>query len=195
MVLRFCAALCATLALTSTARAQVVRVSVSTAGAEGNNVSYLPALSVDGRFVVFVSWASNLVGDDTNSAADVFLRDRDTDGDGAFDEPGAVATTRINVSTSGGQTTGLVRDPAISATGRLPDVTNASPPPPPAPVVLQLLPNSRTTVPVTVGGRYGVLVESSGASPVQIVVESASYRNASGVTWAAGSNAMATPLP
>ena len=33
--------------------------------------------------------------------ADIFLRDRDTDADGVFDEAGAVATTRISVSLRG----------------------------------------------------------------------------------------------
>jgi hypothetical protein len=55
--------------------------------------------------------------------------------------------------------------------------------------------NSRTTVPITGGATFGVLVSSTGASPVQLVVESAVYRSADGVTWSAGSNALATPVP
>ena len=44
--------------------------------------------------------------------------------------------------------------------------------------------NSRTTVPITsVDGTFGVRVVSSGASPVALVVESAVYRSAGGVTW------------
>ena len=54
----------------------IERVSISTAGAEGNNISGLPALSADGRFVAFTSLASNLVAGDTNGCSDVFLRDR-----------------------------------------------------------------------------------------------------------------------
>jgi hypothetical protein len=77
----------------------------------------------------------------------------------------------------------------------LPDVASTAPPPPPASLVLNLPPNSRTTVPVAVAGSYGALVTSSGASPVQLVVESAVYRSDGGVTWSAGSNALATPLP
>ncbi|HKS37540.1 MAG TPA: hypothetical protein VJW76_10150 [Verrucomicrobiae bacterium] len=41
----------------------------------GNGPSRLPRISRDGRYVVFVSEASNLVGNDTNGWADVFLRD------------------------------------------------------------------------------------------------------------------------
>ena len=59
----------------------------------GTEASGGPAISATGRFVAFRSLATNLVAGDTNDAADVFLRDRDTDADGVFDEPGAVATT------------------------------------------------------------------------------------------------------
>jgi hypothetical protein len=82
----------------------------------------------------------------------------------------------------------------------LPDVL--SPLPVPAPLVLALPPNSRTTVPVTtvqtntaLPGHSGFLVQSSGASPVQIVVESAVYQSGAGTLWSAGSNALATPMP
>jgi hypothetical protein len=62
--------------------------------------------------------------------------------------------------------------------------------------VVDLPPNSRTTVELTgMPARYGVLVTSSGPSPVELVVESAIYRSYAGVLWASGSNAVATPLP
>src|SRR5262245_35047431 len=60
---------------------QAVNVSVATDGTLGNGPSATPALSGDGRFVAFVSSASNLVAGDTNAFPDVFLRDRDTDAD------------------------------------------------------------------------------------------------------------------
>jgi hypothetical protein len=47
---------------------------VSSAGVEGDGESYLPLLSADGRFVVFESFASNLIGADVNSLEDVFVR-------------------------------------------------------------------------------------------------------------------------
>ena len=49
--------------------------------------------------------------------------------------------------------------------------------------------------PETVGKRFGMLVESIGATPAQIVVERAMYSDANGVNWAAGTNALATRLP
>lgn len=42
----------------------------------GNGSSTSPLLSGDGRFVVFRSQASDLVDNDTNNAADIFVRDR-----------------------------------------------------------------------------------------------------------------------
>ena len=50
------------------------RVSVSSAGTEGNQYIYGPSISADGRFVAFYSYASNLVGNDTNTSTDVFIR-------------------------------------------------------------------------------------------------------------------------
>jgi Tol biopolymer transport system component len=54
------------------------RVSISTGGGEGNGVSTLCSISANGRFVSFISAATNLVGGDTNGARDVFLHDRST---------------------------------------------------------------------------------------------------------------------
>ncbi len=52
------------------------RVSVHSNGQQGNYHSFSPAISDDGRFVVFVSWASNLVDGDGNHMADIFAHDR-----------------------------------------------------------------------------------------------------------------------
>src|SRR3972149_11094020 len=51
------------------------RVSVASDGAEGNNGSRFPAMSGNGRFVAFSSFASNLVPGDIGGFADVFVRD------------------------------------------------------------------------------------------------------------------------
>ena len=50
-------------------------VSVSTDGDLGNGASRSAVMTPDGRYVAFVSAANNLVPDDTNGIADVFLRD------------------------------------------------------------------------------------------------------------------------
>lgn len=51
------------------------RVSVSSSGTQGNGASYSPTISADGRYVCFVSAASNLVAGDTNNVEDIFVRD------------------------------------------------------------------------------------------------------------------------
>lgn len=68
----------------SAASAQVVRISVSTAGSEANGASAGPSTSATGRFVAFESVATNLIAADTNGATDIVLRDRDTVVEGAF---------------------------------------------------------------------------------------------------------------
>jgi dipeptidyl aminopeptidase/acylaminoacyl peptidase len=50
-------------------------VSVSTNGTSGNGTSRGSVMTGDGRYVAFVSTASNLVSGDTNNSADVFVRD------------------------------------------------------------------------------------------------------------------------
>jgi Tol biopolymer transport system component len=53
--------------------ATTVRVSVADDGGAGDGVSGRPAISGDGRMVVFQSAAANLVPGDTNGATDVFV--------------------------------------------------------------------------------------------------------------------------
>lgn len=50
-------------------------VSVATNGGPGNGLSILPVITPDGRYVAFVSAATNLVAGDTNGIPDVFVRD------------------------------------------------------------------------------------------------------------------------
>jgi Tol biopolymer transport system component len=64
------------------------RVSVSSAGVQGNDISDGWTLSADGQCVLFRSRASNFAGDD--SVRDVFVHDRSTG-----------QTTRVNVSSAG----------------------------------------------------------------------------------------------
>ena len=60
--------------------ASLTRVSTSASGAQGNANSFFnlyaaSPVSADGRYVAFVSEASNLVSGDTNGTADVFVKD------------------------------------------------------------------------------------------------------------------------
>jgi Tol biopolymer transport system component len=93
-----------------------VRVSVDSSGAEGNDESDSSVLSPDGRFVAFTSVATNLVANDTNHAQDVFLHDRDPDGNGIFDEGNGV-TLRVSVGSNGVEANSASLVGGISADG------------------------------------------------------------------------------
>jgi len=84
------------------------RVSVASDGSQGNSVSEFPSISAYGRYVVFVSNASNLVSGDTNENWDVFVHDRQTD-----------STERVSVASDGSQGNNICYSPpTISADGR-----------------------------------------------------------------------------
>ncbi len=114
---------------------RTVRVSVSSSEAQANGASFNPSITDDGRFVTFVSGATNLVAGSGRSRQGVFLHDRDADGDGFYDEAGAVSTIFVGpIGFSGPVTEPLHAsiDPAgtaVSFTGRLPlsaaDTNNA----------------------------------------------------------------------
>ncbi|GBD27203.1 Protein TolB [bacterium HR30] len=54
----------------------IERVSVNTAGGNADDFSFPPAISADGRFVAFGSAATNLIFNDSNHVANMFVRDR-----------------------------------------------------------------------------------------------------------------------
>ena len=85
------------------------RVSISSAEGQANGASsFSPSISADGRYVAFESDASDLVANDTNGTADVFVRDRQQG-----------TTRRVSVSSAEGQATGDSSGcPSISADGR-----------------------------------------------------------------------------
>jgi flagellin-like hook-associated protein FlgL len=83
-------------------------MSTDSSGNQANALSTVRAISADGRFVAFESFATNLVAGDTNGVYDAFIKDTVTG-----------VTTRVSTDSSGNQATGgysLVR--AISADGR-----------------------------------------------------------------------------
>ncbi len=57
---------------------ETVRCSTSSTGVEGNGTSQNLSMSSDGRYVVFNSYASNLVPGDRNNQCDVFRKDVET---------------------------------------------------------------------------------------------------------------------
>ena len=86
-----------------------IRANVSTERYQAyGGPSYYSSISADGRYVVFVSDATNLVPGDTNKVSDVFVHDRVK-----------VTTTRASVGSGAAQAIGGPSvHPAISADGR-----------------------------------------------------------------------------
>src|SRR5262249_35405826 len=78
-------------------------------GATGDSDSQAAAISADGRFVVFTSFADNLDPADQTGDQDIFLRDLQTN-----------TTTLVSRATgaNGAKANGLTDEPAISADGR-----------------------------------------------------------------------------
>jgi Tol biopolymer transport system component len=75
-------------------------------GAQGDGDSFAPTISADGAKVAFGSRATNLVGNDTNGKADIFVRD-----------VVAGVTTRVSTNSSGKQANNASYDGAIAPTG------------------------------------------------------------------------------
>lgn len=86
---------------------QTTLISVASDGSQGIGASWAPSVSDDGRFVAFVSQASNLVADDTNGMNDIFVHDRETG-----------QTARVSVASDGSQGDLTSWSPSISADGR-----------------------------------------------------------------------------
>jgi len=83
------------------------RFSVNDFGVEGNGTSYNPVFSPDGTKIMFVSYANNLVVNDTNGTRDIFIKDLTT---------GAV--TRVSTDDFGVEGNGSHRSPVFSPDGK-----------------------------------------------------------------------------
>lgn len=85
------------------------KLSLSETGGTADDSSFVGtrAISADGRYVAFVSGATNLVSGDTNAQVDVFVRDAVLD-----------TTERVSVRTDGTQFESIDWDVAISGDGR-----------------------------------------------------------------------------
>jgi Tol biopolymer transport system component len=87
--------------------AYVTRASVDSAGGDPNGPSADVSISDDGRYVAFVSAASDLVPGDTNGVQDVFVRDLVSG-----------TTTLVSADATGGPANGSSLSPRISGDGR-----------------------------------------------------------------------------
>lgn len=82
----------------------VDRVSVNSSNVQGNGDSRTPSISEDGRFVSFLSSATNIAPFDTNGVMDLFVRDTELN-----------LTYRIDLSTLGSQANAAMIQFAMSA--------------------------------------------------------------------------------
>jgi Tol biopolymer transport system component len=129
------------------------RVSVDSAGNQGNGSSRDPAISADGRYVAFQSCASNLVTGDTNGRADTFVHDRQTG-----------ITERVSVDSAGNEGNSFSQEVHVSADGRF--VAFAS--------------EASNLVPGDNNGWFDILVHDRGAKPVGGIAELPDVSGASG---------------
>lgn len=90
----------------------LVSVGLSSNPADGD--SFSPSISVDGRYVAFLSSARNLVAGGANGVADVFVRDTCA-GASTGCTP---ATQLVSVATNGAQANGASTSATIGASGR-----------------------------------------------------------------------------
>lgn len=82
-------------------------VSRSSSGTRGNGDSSGSDISLDGRYVVFGSTATNLITSDTNNVSDIFMKDTSTNN-----------ISRISTDSSGNQANGGSWGPKISGNGK-----------------------------------------------------------------------------
>ncbi|MEE1609735.1 hypothetical protein [Microvirga sp. CF3016] len=85
----------------------ITRLSTAVDGAQATGYSSNPAISQDGRFVVFESTASDLVAGDTNNRTDIFLKNLDTQ-----------AITRVSTAADGTQANNGSTNAQVSSDGR-----------------------------------------------------------------------------
>jgi Tol biopolymer transport system component len=95
---------------------QIERVTVTSGGLESHGLVDSPSISADGRFVAFSSEATDLVPNDLNGVADVFVRDR------------VLGTTeRVSVAlAAGAEADGRSFHSALSGDGRYVAFTSAA---------------------------------------------------------------------
>ena len=82
-------------------------VSLPSTGESTNGLSNVPVISGDGRIIAYVSRATNLVPDDTNGQADIFI----------FDQVSG-QTTRVSLGDNDQQAGGASSTPAVSGDGK-----------------------------------------------------------------------------
>jgi hypothetical protein len=95
-----------------------VRASVGPGGVEADGLSRRAWMTSDGRFVTWESEATNLGPVDTNLRRDIYLRDRDPDANGTFDEGNEVNRV-VSLAQDGSESNNQSIHGVISGDGRI----------------------------------------------------------------------------
>jgi Tol biopolymer transport system component len=95
----------------------VTRTDIAAVIQPNGSIQDVPDASTDGRYVVFTSFASNLVAGDINRCSDIFLADR---------QSGAPTLELVSVNSAGTPGDGCSTRPTISADGRFVAFQSAS---------------------------------------------------------------------
>ncbi|MGE5248758.1 MAG: hypothetical protein ACM3QS_00965 [Bacteroidota bacterium] len=146
------------------------RVSVSSAGTQGNGDSFGAVLSGNGRYVAFASFANNLASGDTNADMDVFVRD-------AVNQ----TTQRVSVASDGSQINQRNSSPAISGDGRY--VAFTSRPSPEGSQTHVMTPGAR---PMSVEFGGDILVHDRKSGQTLLVSTASNGARANGASYFAG---------
>ena len=104
---------------------------------QGNDVSFEPRISPNGRYIAFTSAATNLVAGDGNGSYDAFVYDRNTDN-----------LTRASVSSAGVEGNSHSRPPSVSDDGKVAFGSTAS-----------------NLVTIATGGQRNIFVHTLGGGP------------------------------
>lgn len=88
------------------AHATTTLISTGAGSTQTDSTSSSPSISADGRYVAFLSNATNLVANDNNNASDIFVYDRQSS-----------TITRVSVTAAGVEALGASYSPALSADG------------------------------------------------------------------------------
>lgn len=126
--------------------ASTVRIDRAADGTDADDTSFLPSISPNGRYIAFTSVATNLTATPDallcstpdepiegsipgptipRSCLDIFVRDRDTDGDGVLDEADAVSVSIASLTNDGSQPDGDSLWPQVANTGAVAFLSSA----------------------------------------------------------------------
>ncbi|MEM4258302.1 MAG: hypothetical protein QXL17_04020 [Candidatus Thermoplasmatota archaeon] len=104
---------------------QIQRLDINQTGQFANAQCTNPTISENGRFICFLSCASNLVSGDTNGQPtldygnDVFVLDRDANNNGIFDEQNDRKIVRVSVNSNGEQQHGVPSSTTIGYSAQI----------------------------------------------------------------------------